>query len=586
MAACVDFGGKLSYISPPLFLSRVAHQDDNIAEILRDLGLLTRGQIEAARASADEEGLLAELVKQGVVSEEDIVRALASQNSMEFVDLGDTHVEKSVIDLIEADDARRYHALPLAVRDGVLVVALDDPMAMQRMDDLTFKLKREIEFVCSTPEAIRKLIIKHYGSADDASSELLKTMSSGPSFGGDEDDADEEGDEGDAPIIKLVSMLLLEAHTNRASDIHIEPLESKLRVRFRIDGVLQEMQSPPRRLHGAIISRLKIMSRSMSIAEKRLPQDGRIQIRVGDKGIDLRVSTIPTVRGESVVMRILDKTSLMLGLPDLGFLSDDQAKFEQCINLPDGIILVTGPTGSGKTTTLYGSLNYMNKPDRKLITVEDPVEYQMNGINQVPVNTSIGMTFPAALRSILRQAPNIIMIGEIRDHETASIAVNASLTGHLVLSTLHTNDAPSAIARLVDIGVKPFLVSSSVRAVVAQRLVRRLCPKCKIPSELTEYEMHALQIDAAQIGEAHVMRPHGCEACRGKGYKGRMGIFEMFIVDDEVRHMINNNESTIALRQRARELGMRTLREDGVRKVLAGMTTAEEVISTTMSDLD
>ena len=576
--------GHLFYISPPFF-SRVAHQDENIAEILRDLGLLTRGQIDAARSSAGEDGLIAELVRQGVVSEEDITRALASENAMEFVDLTDTHVEKNILDLLEADDARRYHALPLMVRDGVLVIALDDPMAMQSMDDLTFKLKREIEFVCSAPEAIRKQILRYYGSAEDASSELLKTMSTGDTFGSDEED-EEDLDEGDAPIIKLVSMLLLEAHTNRASDIHIEPLESKLRVRFRIDGVLQEMQSPPRRLHGAIVSRLKIMSRTMSIAEKRLPQDGRIQIRLGDKSIDLRVSTIPSVHGESVVMRILDKTSLMLGLPDLGFLSDDQARFEQCVNLPDGIILVTGPTGSGKTTTLYGSLNYMNKPDRKLITVEDPVEYQMNGINQVPVNASIGMTFPAALRSILRQAPNIIMIGEIRDYETASIAVNASLTGHLVLSTLHTNDAPSAIARLIDIGVKPFLVSSSVRAVVAQRLVRRLCPKCKIPSELSEYEMGALQIDVGQLGDAHVMRPHGCEACRGKGYKGRMGIFEMFVVDDEVRHMINNNESTIALRQRARELGMRTLREDGVRKVLAGMTTAEEVISTTMSDID
>jgi len=564
----------------------VANHDDNIAEILRDLGLLTRSQIEEARINCGEEGVVATLVQSGVLSEEDIARALAAQNSMEFVDLSEVHIDKNTLNLIEPDDARRYRALPIAIRDGVLVIALDDPMAMESMDDLTFKLRREIEFVCSTPDAIRKLVVKHYGSADDASSDLLKTMSSGPSLGQEELDAEEEADEGDAPIIKLVSVLLLEAHTLGASDIHIEPLEAKLRVRFRVDGVLQEMQSPPRRLHGAIVSRLKIMSRSMSIAEKRLPQDGRIQIRVGDKAIDLRVSTIPTVHGESVVMRILDKTSLLLGLPDLGFLSDDQAKFEQCINLPDGIILVTGPTGSGKTTTLYGSLNYMNKPDRKLITVEDPVEYQMNGINQVPVNTSIGMTFPAALRSILRQAPNIIMIGEIRDSETASIAVNASLTGHLVLSTLHTNDAPSAIARLVDIGVKPFLVSSSVRAVVAQRLVRKLCPKCKVPSELTEYEMHALQIDPGQMRESQVMRPHGCDSCRGKGYKGRMGIFEMFVVDDEVRHMINNNESTIALRQRARELGMRTLREDGVRKVLAGMTTAEEVISTTMTDLD
>ncbi len=564
----------------------MSQNDEYTVEVLRDLGLLTKSQIEAARANMDGGGLLHTLLQGGVVTQEDVSRALAAQNNMEFVDLEHMQVERNVVEHMAAEDARRYHAVPVALRDGVLVIALADPMAMQTMDDLTYKLRRELEFVCATPDAIHKLIIKFHGDATDATADLLKSM--GAIEGIDAARNEEEGGavEGDAPVIKLVSMLLLEAYSSRASDIHIEPLETKLRLRFRIDGVLQEMQSPPKRLHAAIISRLKIMSRTMSIAERRLPQDGRIQVRVGEKSVDLRVSTLPTVHGESVVMRILDKTSLMLGLPDLGFLSDDQAKFEQCINLPDGIILVTGPTGSGKTTTLYGCLNYMNKPDRKLITVEDPVEYQMNGINQVPVNASIGMTFPAALRSILRQAPNIIMIGEIRDNETASIAVNASLTGHLVLSTLHTNDAPSAIARLVDIGVKPFLVSSSVRAVIAQRLVRRLCPTCKQHGGLTEYEMSALQIEPGMLAQARVMRPVGCEACRGKGFKGRMGIFEMFLVDDEVRNMVNNNASTIALRQRARELGMRTLREDGVRKVLAGLTTADEVISSTMADLD
>ena len=564
----------------------MSQNDEYTVEVLRDLGLLTKSQIEEARAKMDGSGLLHVLLQDGFVMQEDVSRALAAQNSMDFVDLDHMQVERKVVDLLDVNDARRYNAVPIAIRDDILVIALADPMAMQTMDDLTYKLRRELEFVCATPDAIRKLILKFHGDADDAAASLIKSMGNIEGHDGPLDDDEGGAPEGDAPVIKLVSMLLLEAYTNRASDIHIEPLESKLRVRFRIDGVLQEMQSPPKRLHSAIVSRLKIMSRSMSIAEKRLPQDGRIQVRVGEKSVDLRVSTIPTVQGESVVMRILDKTSLMLGLPDLGFLSDDQAKFEQCINLPDGIILVTGPTGSGKTTTLYGCLNYMNKPDRKLITVEDPVEYQMNGINQVPVNVSIGMTFPVALRSILRQAPNIIMIGEIRDNETASIAVNASLTGHLVLSTLHTNDAPSAIARLVDIGVKPFLVSSSVRAVVAQRLVRRLCPKCKQPGDLSEYEMSALQIEPGMLAQARVMQPVGCEACRGKGFKGRMGIFEMFLVDDEVRNMINNNASTIALRQRARELGMRTLREDGVRKVLSGSTTADEVISSTMADLD
>jgi general secretion pathway protein E/type IV pilus assembly protein PilB len=344
------------------------------------------------------------------------------------------------------------------------------------------------------------------------------------------------------------------------------------------------MQAPPKRLQSAIVSRLKIMTGSMSIAEKRLPQDGRIQVKIGRKPIDLRVSTIPTNHGESVVMRVLDKSSLMMGLPELGFFSDDQETFERLVRLPDGILLVTGPTGSGKTSTLYACLNNINKPDRKIITVEEPIEYQMTGINQVQVNTEVGMTFPVALRSILRQAPNVIMIGEIRDLETAAIATNASLTGHLVFSTLHTNDAPSAVARLVDIGVQPFLLASSVRAIVAQRLVRRLCCKCKQRSALSETEMRALNLEPGQLADAQVMKPVGCEECRRTGYRGRMGIFEIFELDDNVRHMINSRRSTLLLRQRARALGMRTLREDGIRKVFAGLTSAEEVISITLGD--
>jgi general secretion pathway protein E/type IV pilus assembly protein PilB len=376
-------------------------------------------------------------------------------------------------------------------------------------------------------------------------------------------------------------MLLVEAHRLGASDIHLEPLDKKFRVRFRIDGVLQEMQAPPKRLQSAIVSRLKIMTGSMSIAEKRLPQDGRIQVKIARNPIDLRVSTIPTNHGESVVLRVLDKSSLLLGLPELGFLSDDQEKFERLIGLPDGIVLVTGPTGSGKTSTLYSCLNFLNKPDRKIITVEEPIEYQMTGINQVQVNPEVGMTFPVALRSILRQAPNVIMIGEIRDLETAKIATNASLTGHLVFSTLHTNDAPSAVARLVDIGVQPFLVASSLRAIVAQRLVRRLCAHCKQAAALNETQRRALNLDS---NEAQAMTPVGCERCRNTGYSGRMGIFEIFPLDDDTRHLINNRSSTQLLRQHARRIGMRTLREDGVRKVLAGLTSAEEVISITLGD--
>ena len=553
----------------------MAQNEDYILEILMDVGLVTRTQVDYARSKMSGSSVIDSLISEGFITQEDVGRTLAAQNGMDFMDLAQVVVPPNIIELLRAEDARRWRAVPVGEREGALLIAIGDPMDMQTMDDLAFKLQREVEFVCATPDSIRSSLTQYYGGEPVGGYGQESMMEVGSEAGAD-----------DAPIIKMVSLLLVEAHQNRASDIHLEPLEAKFRVRFRIDGVLQEMPSPPKKLQSAMISRIKIMSGSMSIAEKRLPQDGRIQIKLGEKSIDLRVSTIPTVHGESVVMRILDKTSLMLGLPDLGFLSDDQAKLEKQINLPDGIILVTGPTGSGKTTTLYGCLNYMNKPDRKLITVEDPVEYQMSGINQVPVNASIGMTFPAALRSILRQAPNIIMIGEIRDLETASIATNASLTGHLVLSTLHTNDAPSAIARLVDIGIKPFLVSTSVRSVIAQRLVRRLCPKCKTPTDLTEYERNMLHLDEGMLSEAHIMKPNGCELCRGKGYKGRMGIFEMFLVDDEVRNMINNNASTIALRQRARELGMRTLREDGIRKVLAGMTTAEEVLTTTMTDLD
>jgi len=308
-------------------------------------------------------------------------------------------------------------------------------------------------------------------------------------------------------------------------------------------------------------------------------------VKIARKPIDLRVSTIPTNHGESVVMRVLDKSSLTLGLPELGFFSDDQETFERLLKLPDGILLVSGPTGSGKTSTLYSCLNYINKPDCKIITVEEPIEYQITGINQVQVNADVGMTFPVALRSILRQAPNVIMIGEIRDLETATIATNASLTGHLVFSTLHTNDAPSAVARLVDIGVEPFLLASSVRAIMAQRLVRRLCSNCKQPGELSETELRALNLEPAQLGGAQVMKSVGCEECRQTGYRGRIGIFEIFVIDDSVRHMINNRRSTFMLRQRARELGMRTLREDGVRKVLAGLISAEEVISITLGDM-
>ena len=563
-------------------------KEDYVLKLLEDAGLVTRSQIEKARARLNGSGNVVDLlIKDGIVSDTDVSRSLAAQAHMDWVDLSAKVIPPDVINQIRAEDARRFKVIPVGFGDSGLIVAVSDPLDIDTIDSLSFLLQREIELVCASPEKIRQALIKYYGTADEASDILVQQIGHEVELGLEitEGGSLDATDEADAPIIRMVSMLLIEAHRLGASDVHLEPLDKKFRVRFRIDGVLQEMQAPPKRLQSAIVSRLKIMTGSMSIAEKRLPQDGRIQVKIGRKPIDLRVSTIPTNHGESVVMRVLDKSSLMLGLPELGFFSDDQETFERLLRLPDGILLVTGPTGSGKTSTLYSCLNYINKPDRKIITVEEPIEYQMNGINQVQVNADVGMTFPVALRSILRQAPNVIMIGEIRDLETATIATNASLTGHLVFSTLHTNDAPSAVARLVDIGVQPFLVASSVRAIMAQRLVRRLCPTCKQPGELNETELRALNLEPRQLADAQVMKPVGCDECRQTGYRGRMGIFEIFVIDDNVRHMINNRRSTLMLRQRARELGMRTLREDGVRKVLAGLTSAEEVISITLGDV-
>jgi type IV pilus assembly protein PilB len=566
----------------------VQANDDYVLKVLEEIGLVSRKQIAQARAKLNgAPGVVDVLVRDGVVSADDISRSLAAQAQMHWIDLSAVVIPPEIISQISAADARRFKVIPVTFGESGLVLAISDPLDVDTIDSLNFLLQRDLELVCTSPEKIRQALIKYYGTAEEAADVLQHKIGDEIDLGLEIGDGTEAMavDEADAPIIRLVSMLIIEAHKLGASDIHLEPLDKKFRVRFRIDGVLQEMQAPPKRLQSAIISRLKIMTGSMSIAEKRLPQDGRIQVKIKKKPIDLRVSTVPTNHGESIVMRVLDKSSLLLGLPELGFLSDDQEKFEQLLRSPDGILLVTGPTGSGKTSTLYACLNYINKPDRKIITVEEPVEYQMTGINQVQVNNDVGMTFPIALRSILRQAPNIIMIGEIRDLETASIATNASLTGHLVFSTLHTNDAPSAIPRLVDIGMQPFLVASSVRAIMAQRLVRRLCTHCKQAAELSETEMRALRIEPSQVKDAQVMKAPGCDYCRHTGYRGRMGIFEIFIIDDEVRHMINKRASTFLLRQRARELGMRTLREDGVRKVLSGLTSADEVISVTIADV-
>ena len=458
--------------------------------------------------------------------------------------------------------------------ESSITVALVDPMGYDAIDSLRYVLTgKDVEAVLAPAAEIKAAMERLYPSGADE-----VTTRNDDGFGGDE-----SADGDDAPVIKLCTLLLSNAIKMKASDIHLEPMEKEFRVRYRIDGALRKMDSPPKRLQGAILSRIKIMSK-IKISEKRIPQDGRIQVNVGGRDLDLRVSTVPTNHGESIVMRILDKTNLSLGLPQLGFLSDDQNKFERFIHLSDGVVLVTGPTGSGKSTTLYAALGQINLPDRKIITVEDPVEYQMSGINQVQVNRDVGLDFSAALRSILRQAPNIVMIGEIRDEETAGIAMEAALTGHLVFSTLHTNDAPSAITRLTDMGCKPFLVASAVRACLAQRLVRAICVNCKEEYTPTERDLKMLGSIAKVIPE-HMYVGKGCAKCNG-GYKGRKGIFEIFEVDDTIQRLIFDHAPSTILRQRAREMGMRTLREDGMLKVASGMTSLREVLQATMGDAD
>jgi len=559
-----------------------------VLELLQNSGAISPEDMAACQQDAATLGqtTMESITKRGLFTMDQILEIVAKDCGMEF-EATIEHVDEDVLSSIQPADSRRYHALPLRKLPAGLRVAIPDPLDFETLDALRYLLKTDLEPVVVPLNRIDEAITKYFGKTDESLQTLMANMDGNElEVKGSGAEGGEETTEGDAPIIRMVYGLILEAHRLRASDIHIEPLEKRLRLRYRIDGNMQEMRDPPKRLQSSIISRIKIMS-NISIAEKRLPLDGRIALATADgPTLDLRVSTVPTIHGESVVMRILDKKNLMLGLPELGFFADDQAILERTINFADGIFLVTGPTGSGKSTTLYACLNTINKPDRKLITVEDPVEYQLPGVNQVAVNTEIGMTFSAALRAMLRQAPNIIMVGEIRDVETASIAINASLTGHLVFSTLHTNDAPSAITRLVDMGVKPFLVSSSIRAVLAQRLIRKICPECKEPYTPTEVELRALNLTAASLAQARFSKGRGCDRCRGTGYKGRAGIFEIFTVDDEIRHLINEGAAVSKIRQRARDLGMRTLREDGVRKVVSGMTTPEEVISATMADKD
>jgi general secretion pathway protein E/type IV pilus assembly protein PilB len=566
----------------------VAAKDDYLLENLIDLGYVTHGQVESARAEAEAAGMgvVDYLLDKKVINSATVTQSKAAHFGVEMITLSDLRLDDELISSVPRNVAKRYRVVPVFRHGNHLTVALADPSDLNTIDSLQHILRAELDLRVASDEDIDAALKKYYGADDSDIGKMIQDITEGEveittAKAGVEDGATVDAD---APIIKLVNSVIVEAFKMRASDIHLEPMAKTFRVRYRIDGVLHEMKSPPKRLQAAIISRLKIQS-NMSIAEKRVPQDGRIQTQVGAKVIDLRVSCLPTNHGESIVMRILDKEGLKLGLPELGFFTDDQQTFERLIGLPDGILLVTGPTGSGKTTTLYSCLNFINRPDRKIITVEDPVEYVLAGINQVQVSEVVGLTFAAALRSMLRQAPNVVMLGEIRDLETASIAINASLTGHLVFSTLHTNDAPGAVTRLIDIGVKPFLVASSTRALMAQRLVRKICRKCAAPFVYNESELKALGIDPNAQG-ANFQKGKGCGDCNKLGYRGRFGIFEIFLINDEGRKLIYEKVPTSVLRAQAREMGMRTLREDGARKVVAGLTTPEEVIRATTGDVD
>lgn len=568
----------------------VTENSDYILELLTEYGMLTEEQVEEGwkkvSESNGEHDIIDALKILGYVDEYEMMAMLAQHYGLETLDLEGYQIPLEIIETVPPDIAKRYNIVPVMKHDEVLTIAMSDPTDMETLDSLRYALKCDVEAVISPKEQIQKVIDQRYGSLSQSVESFIGEMDETGQIeaqmsGALDEEGAEQGD--DAPIIKLVSLLIIEAFNKRASDIHLEPLEKRYRVRYRIDGVLKEMESPPKYLQPNITSRLKIMAK-MDISEKRIPLDGRIQLKIGQKDIDLRVSSVPTTHGESIVMRILDKSSIQLDIPQLGFYSDDQELIDKVLALPEGVFLVTGPTGSGKTTSLYAFLNTMNSPHRKIITVEDPIEYQLSGINQVQVNHLINMTFAAALRSMLRQAPNVIMVGEIRDLETAETAINAALTGHLVFSTLHTNDAPSAVTRLIDMGVKPFLVASAVRAIMAQRLVRRICKKCIAPYIPEPKEIQLLKLSDEFIKKSTFMKGRGCAECGNSGYRGRVGIYEVFILSEEIQHMIYKKVTAGTIRDAARKSGMRTLREDALRKAAAGLTSLEEVIGATVQD--
>ena len=559
----------------------------SLGQMLKAKGIISEEQLSKALEHQKKLSIrLGEaLTEMGFAGAEEITSSLAEQFDFQVVNPMATHIPEYVINTIPKSIAKKHNIIPVAKHDGLIIVAISDPLDISTLEDLRFTLNINVECVLATKNNIEDAIKKYYdkerGVSFDGCLDGFRSIIDGADKSFDYTIGVEK--EAEAPIVKLVTYIIDEAVKARASDIHIEPLPGKTRIRYRIDGVCQEVHSITNRIHEALISRIKILSH-IDITEKRKPQDGRISSEVGDKPIDIRVSTIPTTCGESIVMRILEKSTVLVQLKNMGFSRYDYDNFKSILKKPNGIFLITGPTGSGKSTTLYASLNEVDRSEKKIITVEDPIEYNLSGINQCQVNEIIGLTFPSILRSVLRQDPNIIVIGEIRDSETAEIAVTSALTGHLVLSTLHTNDAPSAVTRLTDMGIKPFLISSSIQAILAQRLVRVICPKCKVPCKIEKDVMAALSINNTDIGNTEFFHGTGCEYCNRTGYRGRKPIFEFMCINAEIREAIFKNAGTHELRRIAHSNGMSTLAEDGLRLARAQITTLEEVMRVSALD--
>jgi len=559
-----------------------------LLELIKDRNLLDDLQLEEVLQEHSRSGKKLEQILHdfGLIDRDAQLQIMADHLGTEVVQIQERDLTPEVLAVMPGNTARMYQCLPLAIFDSTVRVALADPLNPAIVDELGFITRREVQLVVADAGEIEKAINKFYGESNESVADILKELGADGDIAKEVEELETSGTKGliqvanETPIVKFVNLVIFQAVQDRASDIHFEPFEDEFKIRYRVDGALYEMAPPPKHLALPVISRIKVMA-NLNISERRLPQDGRISMPVGNKQIDLRVSTLPTQFGESVVLRILDRSAVNLDLAMLGLPKTIHEYISEAIQQPNGIFVVTGPTGSGKTTTLYSCLRHINTIDSKLLTAEDPVEFDIEGIMQVAVNDAVGMTFGKALRSFLRQDPDVIMLGEMRDLETSQIAIQASLTGHLVLSTLHTNDAPGAVTRLIDMGVEPFLISSTLMAVLGQRLVRTTCKKCRTPFEPTESQLALLNLSPHDIGDKVFYYGRGCAICNDTGYKGRKGIYELLIVNESVRTLINQRAPTVVVRQKAVELGMVTLREDGLRSIFDGDTTIEEVVKYT-----